>query len=587
MIYMKHYIKLLLGAVCLSAFSSCADNSSLLSYVANEPDSIAKLDYLKNYDVLKNYVNRTTDPNFKLGSGVEVSDFNAKTTVYDLSISNFDELVAGNAMKYSSCVAKDGSMDFSPVKDFVANAKAAGVSIYGHTLAWHSQQTNTYLNGLITDPNAANYVLHVNTPEAKANAWDWNMTLALTEALTSGKDYTLKMRLKASSNYNITCWPRVDGGSVQYWPTPTISATTEWTTISSTFTANNPLNALGFQFGPFLGDFYMDDVSLTDADGKNFVANGGFNDNLDGWTKPSYLSYTLERIKDPDQGAGAGGFTDKMKADTLKWAMGNWIQGMMNACGGYVKAWDVVNEPLCGKDYDGDGYYDMQSATRKTVSDDDAKANFYWQDYMGDLDYVRTAVADARKYFVASGGTASDLKLFINDYNLESDWDGNNKLKSLINWIGKWEADGTTKIDGIGTQMHVSYNENAVTQASKEAAIVNMFKIMAATGKLVRISELDMGILDAKGGKVLTVNATDAQMKKQADFYQFIIKAYFDNVPAAQRYGIAQWAQTDSPSSSAWRANEPIGLWNGNYSRKRAYAGFANGLAGKEVYPAN
>ena len=582
---MKYYNRILLGAICLSALASCADNNAL-DYAVNEPDSIAKLEYLKNYDVLKNYVDRTTDPDFKVGTGVTVSDFNSKGTVYALTVSNFDEMTAGNAMKYSSCVADDGSMDFTQVKDFITNATEAGLSIYGHTLAWHSQQNNTYLNGLITDPNAANYVIHANTPEAKTNLWDWSIDLALSGALTVGKDYTLKMRIKASSGYSITCWPRVNGGTTQYWPTPTVTATTDWATISSTFTANNAIDILGFVFGPFMGDFYMDDVSLTDADGNNYIANGNFDENMDGWSKPSYLSYTLERIKDPDQSAGAGGFTDEMKADTLKWAMGNWISGMMEACGGYVKAWDVVNEPLSGTDKDGDGYYDMQSATRGTVSADDAKSNFYWQDYMGDLDCVRTAVSDARKYFAASGGNASDLKLFINDYNLESDWDTNKKLTSLIHWIEKWEADGTTKIDGIGTQMHVSYYENATTQASKEAAIVKMFKLMAATGKLVRISELDMGIVDVNGNKVLTANATDAQMKEQAAFYEFIVKAYFDNVPAAQCYGITQWAQMDSPASSGWRANEPIGLWNSNYSRKRAYAGFANGLAGKEVYSA-
>ena len=51
---------------------------------------------------------------------------------------------------------------------------------------------------------------------------------------------------------------------------------------------------------------------------------------------------------------------------------------------------------------------------------------------------------------------SQDTKLFINDYNLESDWDNNMKLKSLIEWIKRWEADGVTKIDGIGTQMHIS-----------------------------------------------------------------------------------------------------------------------------------
>ena len=71
---------------------------------------------------------------------------------------------------------------------------------------------------------------------------------------------------------------------------------------------------------------------------------------------------------------------------------------------------------------------------------------------MGNEDYVRIVVAAARKYYADNGGT-EPLKLFINDYNLESWWDGNKKAQSLVHWIEKWEADGVTKIDGIGTQM--------------------------------------------------------------------------------------------------------------------------------------
>ena len=99
----------------------------------------------------------------------------------------------------------------------------------------------------------------------------------------------------------------------------------------------------------------------------------------------------------------------------------------------------------------------------------------------------------ARQY----GG--DDLKLFVNDYNLEYDWDasGNKKLESLIKWINKWEADGVTKIDGIGTQMHISCYADPTEAEKRKALIVNSFKMMAETGKLVRISELDMGYVDA------------------------------------------------------------------------------------------
>ena len=262
--------------------------------------------------------------------------------------------------------------------------------------------------------------------------------------------------------------------------------------------------------------------------------------------------------------------TPEEKKDTLTWAMDRWISGMMEACEGKVKAWDVVNEAISGGNPDAEGVYALQHAP-----EGGSESDFFWQDYLGDLDYVRTAVKLARQY------GPEDIKLFINDYNLESDWDQNGKLKSLIKWIERWEADGITKIDGIGSQMHISCYADAKTQESKKAAIVNMLQLMAATGKLVRISELDMGYVDANGNDVTTANMTEAQHKEMAELYKFVVSKYLEIVPKTQQWGICQWCLTDSPADSSWRKGQPTGLWDSNYCRKHTYAGFADGLAGK------
>lgn len=101
--------------------------------------------------------------------------------------------------------------------------------------------------------------------------------------------------------------------------------------------------------------------------------------------------------------------TPEEKKDTLTWAMNNWVEGMMKATGGYVTAWDVVNEAISGCGDNGEGFYPLQSASN--VSADDANNNFYWQDYLGNEDYVRIVVAAARKYYADNGGT-EPLKLF-------------------------------------------------------------------------------------------------------------------------------------------------------------------------------
>ena len=738
---MKHTINFLGVIFLLLAIAvSCVDDTKLL-FDVEKPESIAGMEYLNEYDALKTYIDRSANPGFKLGAGVTASEYSKQGMMYRLINANFDEITAGNAMKYSSVVKDDGSMDFAQVVQFVGAAKAADISIYGHTLLWHAQQNNKYLNGIIADkeieidPDDANNALQVTTPNANANIWDWQLNYVLPTPLTKGVEYTIKMRAKASKPFTVAFW-RTDGAATNYGPD--IAFGENWGDASVTFTPSMNATTLQFCFGTFGGDLFFDDMVLTAAGSEeNLIENGSFDEDiLTGWNKPGWHAYSFKVVsvaggpatwwtnmvsnsdvegsdlscffatektvgpktatvsaagtgadgvgkaivvKSGDSPAnswdtqffvrvpkilkagdnyrfsmkiradkpatassqahkqpgeylhwamvGSPGFTTEWKeykntgsiqgtqegmstiafnlsefkeantyyfddivweieesgnkipltpeekADTLTWAMNRWIEGMMTATDGYVLAWDVVNEPLSGADGNGDGLYDLQSA--KNVSENDAKNNFYWQDYLGD-NYVRTAVKLARTHGPAN------MKLFINDYNLESDWDDNQKLKSLIKWIEKWEADGETVINGIGTQMHVSYYANPATQASKEEHIIQMYQLMAATGKLVRITELDMGYVDADGNSVLTEEMTEAQHKAMAEHYKFIIKKYFEIIPVNQRYGIAQWCPTDSPKSSSWRGGQPVGLWTeGGLSRKHTYAGFADGLAGK------
>lgn len=83
-----------------------------------------------------------------------------------------------------------------------------------------------------------------------------------------------------------------------------------------------------------------------------------------------------------------------------------------------------------------------------------------------------------------------------------------------------------TVIDGIGTQIISCYMDPA-TQASKEEHIIQMFELMAGTGKLVKITELDMGLVDENGSTVMTENVTEEQHKAMGEFYKFIIRKIF------------------------------------------------------------
>ena len=429
--------------------------------------------------------------------------------------------------------------------------------------------------------------IQVITDDMVSDPWDSQFWIVINGAtFNPGDSYEVSMNVRA--DYEATSGTQIHKAPSDYlhWDgIGTVPFTTEWTTYTKSGTIPNE-GAGGYSIAFNLNDFtsantyYFDDISFK-LNGVEMISNGNCDDpegtanfvskEMRGNLVPSRI---VDHYTEWVVSAGTIPLTDEEKKDTLIWAMDKWINSMMNACSDdagnvLVKAWDVVNEPISGGNPDGEGVYALQHGSEDNTND------FFWQDYLGDIDYVRTAVRLARQY----GG--NDQKLFVNDYNLESDWDNNQKLKSLIKWIERWEADGVTKIDGIGTQMHISCYADPNTQASKKAAIENMFKLMAATGKLVRVSELDMGYIDADGNTVMTADMTEEQHHQMAEHYKYVIQKYMEIIPAAQQWGITQWCATDSPAGSGWRAGEPVGLWDQNYYRKHTYAGFADGLAGK------
>lgn len=545
---------------------------------------------LNNYRYLKTYVDRAEHPNFKFSGALDVSEFNKNTNgVRDTATAHFDEIVAGNAMKYQSCVNGSGDMNFSRVKQFVSDAKAAGLTIFGHTLAWHSQQQPGYLMGLMKDkevdvPDEEKVDIEdINESYKGLKSWSYwhddfqresdNLDFSIT---TEPDGVLIRNNKKSANNYNV---------QYQIINNLTMKVGTEYT-LTIKLKASDT-TTIDYSIGEWYPNNYNGKLSI-DTTMKEYsitfepVVGGGFVLLQSGFFVGDIL---IENLKITHKGSNKTiPLTAEQKHDTLVWAMDNWIAGMMEATDGYVKAWDVVNEALSGEGNDGNGNYTLQHSTNPN---DDAvvvkSGNFYWQDYMGDLDYVRTAVACARKHFK---GNADELKLFVNDYNLESDWDDNKKVKSLVEWIKKWEADGVTKIDGIGTQMHISCYEDANLQKTAEKHIVKMFEIMAASGKLCRISELDMGYVRGSNKwarSVKTDKVTLAEHLKMAEFYKFIVKKYFEIIPVAQQYGICQWCLTDATSNSGWRAGEPVGIWTEGFKqRKAAYGGFADGLAGAE-----
>lgn len=722
--------------VCPFVLGSCADWDDW-KYDVEKPQTIAQYEYLNDYAPLKEYLDRGAHPGFKVSAALGVDEFNQQGPLFRLAAHNFDEIVAGNAMKMASCVNDQGEMDFSKVSSFVRAAEDAGLTVYGHALAWHAQQPSKYLNGLIKDkelpPAEENPGLIITAGAPKKDTWEYEIYYDLDKPLQAGKTYEISLNVRGTNPGTIDFWPgKKDGSDTQYGAG---SFTVAESAIDNniTFTPNADIDRLRFCFGKIGGTLYFDNFVLKEkGSDHNLIVNSTFDENdISHWTKVSWVDvnykignvagagavdipvsvghltfddgqnlggwgmdnapkivngvcevgnnaakekpwnaqvcyepgFTFENgttyhlkmkikgsvagefgagFQNPDGYKGCGDFptinvttdwkevdvtttcngdnalrlllnigkyagtlyiddfevyytkssntiplTPKEKSDILTLAMNKWISGMMQATEGKVKAWDLINEAISGGG-NVNGFYALQTEATSEHNPQD----FYWQDYFTPEMYgpiVEKAARDA--YAAVEGTNPADLKLFINDYNLESDWDGNQKVKSLVYWIGVWEKKGkelgwNTKIDGIGSQMHISYYENPKTLESKKKAIQNMLKIMSETGKLVRISELDMGYVDKDGNDVTTaqleklpIEERVAKEKAMAEHYKWIIEQYFKIVPVKQQYGICQWCLTDAPTDSGWRPGKPVGLWNLNYQRKPAYGGFADGLA--------
>ena len=707
--------------VCPFVLGSCADWDDW-KYDVEKPQTIAQYEYLNDYAPLKEYLDRGAHPGFKVSAALGVDEFNQQGPLFRLAAHNFDEIVAGNAMKMASCVNDQGVMDFSKVSSFVRAAEDAGLTVYGHTLAWHAQQPRKWLEKLIADkeldvdpdqktftelsrqtytdgkfpfyqmgcaPDIINGSIHF------VPTGDWSQFFCMTGCSMKAGNYVAILHIKSTKDGMISLTAQngwgaeaqkitqkftvkanewvdaevalndIQGGNYDFILLPeTFDGTLDLQSVtigqyeSPAMEVEQEVKHQTYQDGPFpyyqmgcapdvingsihfvpTGDWsqffclpglaltpgnYAVDVEIKSTKSGNIkmtVQNGWGGDAesrdgtvalKEGWTtarfkmtleqggnydfilKPETFDATLDlksvTVKKIVK-TNSIPLTPQEKSDTLTWAMNKWISGMMQATEGKVKAWDLINEAISGGG-NVNGFYALQTEATSEHNPQD----FYWQDYFTPEMYgpiVEKAARDA--YAAVEGTTPEDLKLFINDYNLESDWDNNQKVKSLVYWIGVWEKKGkelgwNTKIDGIGSQMHISYYEDPQILESKKKAIQNMLKIMAETGKLVRISEIDMGYVDKDGKDVTTaqleklpIEERVAKEKAMAEHYKWIIEQYFKIVPVSQQYGICQWCLTDSPTDSGWRPGQPVGLWNLNYQRKPAYGGFADGLANKQ-----
>ena len=418
------------------------------------------------------------------------------------------------------------------------------------------------------------------------NAWEAQCAYTFDDALQEGKKYIIQFYAKSTSPAGELQFQYQNGTTYSsQGGYNTFSVGTDWVKCEFTFTpAYDDANRIILNFGKVGGTYYIDNIKFGLAKDQNAAARGiqyiqASNGKARKVTRASRKYFVLKSAAE--------------KQAVLEGAMEAWVSGVAKHLAEknvVPYGYDVINEPIA----DGSNKYrgidegifggtwtedeqTMYDAAPVETEADGLTLNWgsnhwYWGYYV--KDYPVKAFQLARKYLPA------ETKLFVNDYNLET---SPNKLDALIKFVKDIdEKNGTPIVDGIGTQMHVSLScsddaeKNAANIAALKEKVDAMFQTMAATGKLVRVTELDLSLG--------TASPSSNQYKAQSDAYRMIMESYKANVPAAQQSGITIWSLSDNEAEHEyWLKGQVPNLFDKDYKRKWAYKGFCDGIAGEDL----
>ena len=418
------------------------------------------------------------------------------------------------------------------------------------------------------------------------NAWEAQCAYTFDDALQEGKKYIIQFYAKSTSPAGELQFQYQNGTTYSsQGGYNTFSVGTDWVKCEFTFTpAYDDANRIILNFGKVGGTYYIDNIKFGLAKDQNAAARGiqyiqASNGKARKVTRASRKYYVLKSAAE--------------KQAALEGAMEAWVSGVAKHLAEknvVPYGYDVINEPIA----DGSNKYrgidegifggtwtedeqTMYDAAPVETEADGLTLNWgsnhwYWGYYV--KDYPVKAFQLARKYLPA------ETKLFVNDYNLET---SPNKLDALIKFVKEIdEKNGSPIVDGIGTQMHVTLSssddaeKNAANIAALKEQVDAMFKTMAATGKLVRVTELDLSLG--------TASPSSNQYKAQSDAYRMIMESYKANVPAAQQSGITIWSLSDNEAEHEyWLKGQVPNLFDKDYKRKWAYKGFCDGIAGEDL----
>lgn len=242
--------------------------------------------------------------------------------------------------------------------------------------------------------------------------------------------------------------------------------------------------------------------------------------------------------------------TEEEKKALFTKEMEKWIGGMVYAGVNEmksVKAWNIIANPL-----------------DKTVNDN----TFNWGEYLGEVEYARTAVKIARDTVKNAN---VDLELFVSNTFGQYDEMGS-MADELISLVNAWEEDNVTKIDGYNILLNAIYSKDVTFQEGNKTMITNLFDKLGRTGKLIRVSDLSMMVEELDGNFIAINKLTEEDRAAAASYMAFIMQEYRRLIPADKQYGISISSMTET--STGYK----LCPWTSGYNRNGMYEGIVDGL---------
>ena len=469
-----------------------------------------------------------------LGATLKVSDFNKQELIHAAAITNFDDVAFGTTLMSGKIVNEKGVMNFLDMMDLLDHVEEIGGTVYGSPIVANANQADAWLKTLTAPIEIPVDPIHDITV-------DYTTMEEFTGTAVSGKPSIQK-------NYD-------DGKNALRVPRKAKVYIVEGFDIDPLGEYTVTFNAKVDKDETIICTFCDNKIMEDEKNEKKYAIKAGKWQKVVVESKPAegatygYLMIegnlnSIVYIKDvtvvhnPDNHRPQ---TAQEKNDTIKYALNAWCDGLMKINEGRIKTFDLIEEPIDSKSILDNGMYDLKKGTDDQI---------FWQDALGNENYAPVVSEVAKSAFANHEGDPAELKFFI----CESGLADAKKMERLMYWIGMWDAKGA-KIDGINAKL--SLDE------------------LAKTGKLIRLSNLDIKYQNVEGLNVAASDITEAQRQKLADYYGYVIKSYMKKIPNEKQAGICKGNMADT--------SDPVGLWaidskSKDWVRTATYKAFCDAL---------